>query len=57
MPIDPVCKRHVRIADAAASYDLEGETLYFCTLRCEKIFEKDPYGFFRNMTDEELIAA
>lgn len=57
MPIDPVCKRHVRIADAAASYDLEGETLYFCTLRCEKIFEKDPYGFFRNMTAEELMAA
>ena len=57
MPTDPVCKRHVRIANAAASYDLEAVTLYFCTLPCEKIFEKDPYGFFRNMTDEELMAA
>jgi YHS domain-containing protein len=47
----------VRISEAAASYDLEGETLYFCSLRCEKIFEKDPYGFFHRMTDEELIAA
>lgn len=44
MPIDPVCKRHVKIADAAPSYDLEGETLYFCTLRCEKIFEKSSIG-------------
>ena len=57
MPIDPVCKMHVNLAEAAASFDFHSETVYFCSVECEKKFEKDPEGFMRGMSDEEQIAS
>ena len=57
MPIDPVCKMHVNISDAAASLDFHGETVYFCSVDCEKKFEKDPQGYMDGMSDEEQIAS
>lgn len=57
MPIDPVCKMHVNIPDAAASLDYHNETVYFCSVACEKKFEKDPDGYMRGMSDEEQIAS
>jgi YHS domain-containing protein len=57
MPIDPVCKMHVDVAHAAASYDYHSETVYFCSVACEKEFEKDPDGYMRGMSDEEQIAS
>lgn len=57
MPIDPVCKMNVNVADAAASYDFHGETLYFCSVDCRKEFEKDPQKFMDDMSDEEQIAS
>lgn len=57
MPIDPVCKMHVNISEAAASFDYHGETVYFCAVECEKKFEKDPDGYMRGMSDEELMAS
>jgi YHS domain-containing protein len=56
MPIDPVCKKHMDIANAAASLDYHSETVYFCSLDCEKRFEKDPNGFMRQMGEEEPAA-
>lgn len=56
MPIDPVCKRHVEIADAAASFDYHSWTVYFCSLECWKKFENDPEGHMYTVSDEELIA-
>lgn len=57
MPIDPVCKMHVNIADAAASFDFHNETVYFCSVDCRKEFEKDPQKFMDHMSDEEQIAS
>src|SRR5258708_25617303 len=42
MPIDPVCKMEISIADAAASHDYHAETLYFCSIDCLRKFESDP---------------
>ena len=57
MPIDPVCKKHVDIADAAASLDHHSETVYFCSIECEKKFEKDPAFYMQRMSDDEQIAS
>jgi YHS domain-containing protein len=57
MPIDPVCKMHVSIPNAAASLDYHSETVYFCSVECEKKFEKDPDGYMHGMSDEEQIAS
>ena len=57
MPIDPVCKMHVNISDAAGSLDYHNETVYFCSVDCEKKFEKDPDFYMRRMSDEEQIAS
>jgi YHS domain-containing protein len=57
MPIDPVCKMRVDISDAAASFDFHSWTVYFCSIDCEKAFEKDPEKYMRDMSDEERIAS
>jgi P-type Cu+ transporter len=56
MPIDPVCKMEVSVADAAASHDFHSETLYFCSIDCLKKFEADPARYMDDMSDEERIA-
>ena len=56
MPIDPVCKMEVTIADAAASHDYHAETLYFCSIDCLRKFESDPAVYMDDMGDEERIA-
>ena len=57
MSIDPVCKIHVDIPTAAASYDYEEETVYFCSLSCLRDFEKDPEKYMGGMSDDDLIAS
>jgi YHS domain-containing protein len=57
MPIDPVCKMHVEMSDAAGSHDYHGEIVYFCSLDCKKEFERDPAKYMGGMSDEELIAS
>jgi Cu+-exporting ATPase len=57
MPIDPVCKMEVSVADAAASHDYHNETLYFCSLDCLRKFEHDPAHYMEDMSDEEQIAS
>ncbi|HEX2330802.1 MAG TPA: YHS domain-containing protein [Candidatus Angelobacter sp.] len=57
MPIDPVCKMDINIADAAASHDYHSETVYFCSLECKNKFEADPGRYMDDMTDEEQIAS
>jgi YHS domain-containing protein len=56
MPIDPVCKMEISIADAAASHDYHAETLYFCSIDCLRKFESDPAVYMDDMGDEERIA-
>ena len=57
MPIDPVCKMHIDISDAAASFDYHTETVYFCSIDCLKNFEADPGRYIQGLTDEEKIAS
>ena len=57
MPVDPVCKKHVNISEAAASYDYHALPVYFCSVECEKAFEKDPDKYMDKMSDEEQIAS
>jgi P-type Cu+ transporter len=57
MPIDPVCKMHVEIPDAAASHDYHSETVYFCSLECKARFEADPGKYMSRMSDEEQMAS
>lgn len=39
---DPVCNMDVSPDDAAASYEYEGETYYFCSEKCRDKFQSDP---------------
>jgi YHS domain-containing protein len=57
MPIDPVCKMEVSIAEAAASHDYGPETLYFCSMDCLREFERDPATYMDDMDDEERVAS
>jgi YHS domain-containing protein len=57
MPIDPVCKKHVDVTNAAASYDYHSWTVYFDSVECLKQFEKDPDRYMHRLDDEELTAA
>ena len=42
MEKDPVCGMMVEPATAAASYEYEGKTYYFCAVGCRVAFGKDP---------------
>jgi YHS domain-containing protein len=57
MPIDPVCKKHVDVAQAVASYDYHSWTVYFDSVECWQKFEKDPDAYIQRLDDEELTAA
>jgi Cu+-exporting ATPase len=46
--IDPVCGMTVDPAHAAASYELDGTTYYFCAVRCKERFAADPGSFLSN---------
>ncbi len=43
--IDPVCKMTVTPESAAASYDLEDTTFYFCMPGCKTRFAADPHKY------------
>jgi YHS domain-containing protein/peroxiredoxin len=40
--VDPVCKMTVTKESAAATYEHEGKTYYFCNVGCKERFAKDP---------------
>ena len=39
---DPICDMTVEPANAAAKFDYDGATFYFCSVHCEKLFQSDP---------------
>ncbi len=45
MAIDPVCGMTVDEKSAAATYEYQGKTYYFCAPGCKAAFEKDPEKF------------
>jgi len=42
MAIDPVCGMEVDEKSAAATYEYQGETYYFCAPGCKAAFMKEP---------------
>jgi Cu+-exporting ATPase len=40
--IDPICDMQVEPGSAAAKHDYDGETYYFCSVHCQKLFQTDP---------------
>ena len=40
--IDPICDMMVEPATAAGKFDYDGETYYFCSVHCQKLFQTDP---------------
>jgi YHS domain-containing protein len=40
--IDPICDMTVEPASAAGKFDYDGETYYFCSVHCQKLFQTDP---------------
>jgi Cu+-exporting ATPase len=42
---DPVCGMEVDVATAAAAWDHDGVTYYFCSVGCFERFRADPVRF------------
>ena len=40
--IDPICGMTVEPNSAAGKFAYEGQTYYFCSTHCEKLFQSDP---------------
>src|SRR5687768_5241585 len=45
MSIDPVCGMKVDPARAAGTFDYNGTTYHFCSVRCRERFSQDPAAF------------
>jgi Cu+-exporting ATPase len=43
--IDPVCGMSVEPATAAAAWDHDGVTYYFCSVSCMERFREDPVRY------------
>ena len=42
MEHDPVCGMEIETDDAVARSEYEGNAYYFCSITCQKEFEKNP---------------
>lgn len=47
MAIDPVCGMQVDEKSAAATYEYQGKTYYFCAPGCKTSFVKDPEKYLK----------
>ena len=52
MAVDPVCKMNVDEKKAAATYEYEGKTYYFCAVGCKQAFAKDPKKYLNKQIEE-----
>lgn len=50
MAIDPVCGMQVDEKSAAATYEYQGKTYYFCAPGCKTAFEKEPEKYLNQST-------
>jgi len=49
MAVDPVCKMNVDEKTAAATYQYNGNTYYFCAVGCKETFAKDPEKYLKRI--------
>jgi len=47
MALDPVCGMQVDEKSAAATYEYQGKTYYFCAPGCKAAFVKDPEKYLQ----------
>lgn len=53
--VDPVCGMTVEPSKAAAAWDHEGTTYYFCSVGCFERFRNDPQGYLdRDPADRNM---
>jgi YHS domain-containing protein len=50
---DEVCGMSIDAETAAATFDFQGKTYYFCTERCQRMFVAHPERFVPVREDEE----
>lgn len=55
--IDPVCGMSVLPESAAATFEYNGETYYFCSVGCRERFAADPEPFLRNEVPKAMAPA
>ena len=55
MHTDPVCGMQVEPATAAAAWDHEGTTYYFCSIGCWERFREDPAGILARAPEERSM--
>ena len=53
MAIDPVCGMQVDEKSAAATYDYQGKTYYFCAPGCKAAFVKEPEKYLHQSEGHE----
>ena len=53
MAMDPVCGMQVDEKSAAATYDYQGETYYFCAPGCKAAFVKEPEKYLHKAEGHE----
>src|SRR6476659_536994 len=53
--IDPVCGMIVDPTSAAASFEHQGETYYFCSKHCLHKFSEDPQRFLSQSTASQTM--
>ena len=56
METDPVCGMAIERATAAAAWDHDGTTYYFCSVSCFERFKGDPEHFLSLGPDERSMS-
>lgn len=55
--VDPVCKMLVKPETAAAKFEFEGKTYYFCAVSCQNKFRQNPQRFLNPEAKAEPMSA
>lgn len=55
--IDPVCTMLVKPESAAAKFDHDGETFYFCAVSCQTKFRQNPQAFLRPESEPQKMSS
>lgn len=54
--VDPVCKMLVKPETAAANFDYQGKTYYFCAVSCQNKFRQNPAKFLQPQAKAEPMS-
>jgi len=54
---DPICDMNVEAGSAAGKCDFDGQTYYFCSFHCQKLFQTDPAKYLAAAEARKIAAA